>query len=670
MPLCGKEIWIWTELLAFDNTSPDLGVEDYLQRVGHKPDGIALMLAHPDAVLLYEPVKEEKKLFPDLCSRHGHERNMFRHRQEWTNYQLRRLISLLHERGIKVFLSQFWHYLSNRFHHEWRSQIGAAENQFNMYDFLDDGTDLSDIFVPKLIGVMEDYGFDGWHAADGMGSGNVLATGGEAVIRQKLFEDFAKPIGIDKFPEEMRLIDNDDMLGRFRRSQFIWENYRYEWLEYITSRWIALFTKASDALHGIGRQFMKNTCWAKSVFESGYYFGLDMRRFSSVKLDYLMIETAATSAALVYGLDYYPERNHQIYAAVAELSAALPNTKVLSMTPVCDPVESFNSIRHVPTLIERDIYCCANQAIVGPNGEKQCVDGFLVCLGDSLYAEDWGNLMRYFKQTSDFERTTNEGYVWLYCDELYDNLYKNHTKYGTMPPYLQVCEMAWRGVMIPTVCRAENLDAVADRPLFVPDYDLLPPDVLKKVLNRKATTILMGNARNGLFPYLPGWLSTVTDITPGYALGMVVINGKEGRLWHEIPPVPQNFDTTKHIDCVKNPAPQMSVNEAFWDECAEVMKEQIFHPLQGQGYALITNMPGNGRRVAICSQAHAWDYFIPNFIIDDGKEHSFKLVSDYVCCDLSVVNGKLGSMKASGVYNNIHVAPRGVLLFEDTAEEK
>ena len=79
-------------------------------------------------------------------------------------------------------------------------------------------------------------------------------------------------------------------------------------------------------------------------------------------------------------------------------------------------------------------------------------------------------------------------------------------------------------------------------------------------------------------------------------------------------------------------------------------------------------MPGNGRRVAICSQAHGWDYFIPNFIIDDGKKHSFKLVSDYVCCDLSVVNGKLGSMKASGVYNNIHVVPRGVLLFEDTAE--
>ena len=93
------------------------------------------------------------------------------------------------------------------------------------------------------------------------------------------------------------------------------------------------------------------------------------------------------------------------------------------------------------------------------------------------------------------------------------------------------------------------------------------------------------------------------------------------------------------------------------------------HPLQGQGYALITNMPNNGRRVAICSQAHAWDYFIPKFIIDDGKKHSFKLVSDYVCCDLSVVNGKLGSLKASGVYNNIHVAPRGVLLFEETAEE-
>ncbi|MBO4344346.1 MAG: hypothetical protein J5833_01235 [Victivallales bacterium] len=139
---------------------------------------------------------------------------------------------------------------------------------------------------------MQDYGFDGWHAADGMGSGNVLVAGGEAVIRQKLFENFARPIGIGRFPEDLRLIDNNDMQGCFRRSQFIWENYRMEWLEYITNRWITLFTKASDALHGIGRQFMKNICWAKSVFESGYYFGLDMRKFAKDKLDYLMIETA------------------------------------------------------------------------------------------------------------------------------------------------------------------------------------------------------------------------------------------------------------------------------------------------------------------------------------------------------------------------------------------
>ena len=45
------DIWIWTELLAFDNASPDLGVEEYFSRLKTKPQGFTFLINAVDFVL-------------------------------------------------------------------------------------------------------------------------------------------------------------------------------------------------------------------------------------------------------------------------------------------------------------------------------------------------------------------------------------------------------------------------------------------------------------------------------------------------------------------------------------------------------------------------------------------------------------------------------------------
>ena len=46
--------WIWIELIGFDNTLPDYGVQNYLDRCKFIPDGASLLLTWTEFVLGYQ----------------------------------------------------------------------------------------------------------------------------------------------------------------------------------------------------------------------------------------------------------------------------------------------------------------------------------------------------------------------------------------------------------------------------------------------------------------------------------------------------------------------------------------------------------------------------------------------------------------------------------------
>ncbi|MBO4292013.1 MAG: hypothetical protein J5898_08915 [Lachnospiraceae bacterium] len=162
-----KELWIWTELLAFDNTRPDFGVKEYLASVGEPPTGISFLTGIDFVFQHVSPETAEKTLPPDLCSRSGHSTNGKRQRQAWTNIQIRDLIKELHRYGVKVVFNVFRGYLKNYFHQEFIGEF-SREKRLDLLGNLKDGRKTRDVFFEKLKETISNYGFDGWQAADGI----------------------------------------------------------------------------------------------------------------------------------------------------------------------------------------------------------------------------------------------------------------------------------------------------------------------------------------------------------------------------------------------------------------------------------------------------------------------------------------------------------------------
>ncbi|MHB1458768.1 MAG: hypothetical protein ACYC0V_17805, partial [Armatimonadota bacterium] len=176
------ERWIWIELIGFDNAQSDFGVSEYLNNIGFIPNAVSLFITSPDFVHMHSGIEVEVIFPPDYCSYNGHSYNADRERQVWTNHQLKALVAQLHKHGIEVYFSVFTFFLEKFFERkdreEWvsdhkelleRFKSGQINCAINALKRLKDGSYYEDFFIPRLVTVVDDYGFDGWHAADGWG---------------------------------------------------------------------------------------------------------------------------------------------------------------------------------------------------------------------------------------------------------------------------------------------------------------------------------------------------------------------------------------------------------------------------------------------------------------------------------------------------------------------
>ena len=136
-------LYLWVELIGFDNTKADMGVGDYLGRMAHKPDCVSLLLNNESLFRSYTSLEKDFPLHASNCAYRARPHNPERKRQAWTAYQLRQLVSELRARKVKVLASFFcW----DRF---------PAEDAY------------IDRLGEKLVPFLRDFGFDGFHASDG-----------------------------------------------------------------------------------------------------------------------------------------------------------------------------------------------------------------------------------------------------------------------------------------------------------------------------------------------------------------------------------------------------------------------------------------------------------------------------------------------------------------------
>ncbi len=660
------EKWIWTELLAFDIEQDDYGVGAYLERTGFAPDGITFLLSAVDFILLHSGMETETTLFPDICSRIAHERNEDRHRQEWTNWKLKGLVDELHKHGVKVIFSIFNYYLDDRFHHEYATDhpeiLIANKYHTPRYGFtllarLDDGTLFEDFFISKMREVALDYGFDGWHGPDCQGPLGPLSIGDAS---DEMFFQFAEHVGKDKFPAEFLQPLNDSLEGLNRRMSFIWTFLKHEWADFNSLRWLSFWRKATEMMHGIGRETMINSPFTRSLFESLYYFGLDYREIDAMKVDYLLVESVATSVSVIDG-KY--ERIFDYCSMLSELRALLPNMKFIMMEPVKDVVENWDAFRHAPARLERDTMLLASQFVQNGDVLRRSADGILYCLGDGILRDEWQRLNTLTETAFSFNPTSSGELEWLVESGSFDRLRKDHEKHGTWPPYFQVSHLVQnQGLDISCAVSADDFGN-SSLPLLVPNFHLLS-DELQDALAaiRGRTVILLGNFC-GMEELAEKNPSVLQRMSSEYTQGCVVLNSSLPLTVRRLDKCDCCFESPDYWSIVEDRCPLMAIPEAFWKAAGELIrqalgKSELENPDDAAIHAA-TMSNGRKRRVFLYSDREGYGSAPFHFRSDIAN---LRKLNQFPYTDFVVQDGRL----IMDNYNKapVVVPPRGIVCID------
>lgn len=493
------EPWIWTELLAFDNTQSDLGVKEFLDKTGFIPAVICLMSSTPDIVLQHQPLTEELTLSPAICSRDGHGGNEERRRQEWTNFQLKNLVDCLHSAGVEVYLSLFTVFYQNKHHHEWMSDHPEALQEWdfqgkglniNVTRRFKDGSYIEDYFIDQTVKTVVDYGFDGWHGPDGYGpltSGTIAYTDCADDVMGQFADSLQR-----KLPECITCSSggNTDILQA--RMKWIWANLRMEWIQFNAKRWETFWRKMTDAMHKINRKTAINSAWTKAPFESLYRYGIDYKRIAAAGVDAMIVETVAANLQL--GVNDR-DRHFEFLAMLMQIKAYAPNMKLIFLHGVKDIVEQYDLIHHSPTSLERENYSLANMFVQDSDGSlKRCADGFLVCLGDGIKQEEWSWLKKHWDLGFSARPESNCGLTVVWTDSALIKSVESYIATGMPDHHRLVYPLMENGVQIQAYVRIEDINA-SSGPLLVLNPQLLDKKELSMILKHKSSPVIMLGGR-------------------------------------------------------------------------------------------------------------------------------------------------------------------------------
>lgn len=374
------ERWYWIELIGFDNELPDYGVESFLSR-NVTTTGVSLLFSHID--FLFEQGSEVLPI--TACSYGGHEYNRERRRQVWTKAQLRGLVGALQERGIKVFFSAF-DMTKNITDPSWRCYRGKGTlgQIVSPIKRIGERT-VGDEIIERIADVLDFYGFDGLHLADGLSSGRYSIENGDFSV------SFCSNSGIE-VPKEL-MIDKEDTYAD--RRAWILKNARLQWTRYICDCWARFYDRLFAK---IKKPIMFNNAWTRDSFEALYRYGLDYRRCHPDRAFAIMIEensaTRSITAACDEGNVEFPLSHRKSfpyeYALMQQNIRIVTNgTKQISLTPISDTLEQWDAIRHCPTELMRSIVRRYNNFVFRNGRFEACSDAPLYCLSDAIPSSDW-----------------------------------------------------------------------------------------------------------------------------------------------------------------------------------------------------------------------------------------------------------------------------------------
>ena len=367
--------WYWIELIGFDCEADDYGVGAFLSR-NVTTTGVSLLLAHIDFIFC-----EDELLPPTACSYFGHEYNRERRRQDWTKTQLRGLISELHKHGVKVFFSCFD--MTRTVTDPTMLCYGRNGEPHRMMYVLK--RDVGEIFVQRIRSVLDEYGFDGLQLADGLSSNRLSVENGDFSPELCLASGISIPDGLM----------NSDVGSYAARREWILQNARYEWIEFLAKRWSDFYALLFDT---VKKPIIFNSAWTRDPFEALYRYGLD---YSSCQVDRamaIMVEENSASRAIMAtedegGVEHtlgYRDGFAYEYALMQQgIRLYTDGLAQISLMPISDTQEQWDALRHCPTELARSVVKRYNNFVYRSGGFEVCCDAPWYCLSDGIPAEDW-----------------------------------------------------------------------------------------------------------------------------------------------------------------------------------------------------------------------------------------------------------------------------------------
>jgi len=493
------ERWLWIELIGFDLHLPDYGVNQFLDNAGFIPTVVTLLLAEPEFVHGHND-QWDRVFSPDICSYGGHDQNEERHRQDWTARQLLGLISTLREKGIRVFFSHFdgpvsgW--LSEHPELLFIDRHGIQAHSMSPYKRLADGTPYREHYLPLLLKVLKDYGFDGFHAGDGFAHPRIPIYDGDFSddtvwqyqewLGEKLPCGFSEAAGLDA-----RKISD--------RAEWIWKERRLSWIEFHTARTTAFWKEAAELLHAEGKELLMNSAWTRDPFEAIYRYGVDYHALNEAGIDGFIAEAAAAAheygGDLAYGEEGLPDWDPtQIIKRFATklhlLRATAPKARIIFMNAIKDGHEAWNGIHHAPTNLESEIFSHTALFSIDHAGRfETATSGVVSVLSDGLKSNEWEWITDRWDLGYSLKPEGILGAAVYWSDAYRNGLVEDYVATRRCPMDRILWQLSATGAPLLAMLRTENLAAWKGTLLVVHPH-LLPPEEWSALMARKDLSII------------------------------------------------------------------------------------------------------------------------------------------------------------------------------------
>ena len=496
------ERWMWIELIGFDNERPDFNVQAFLDNAGFIPDGLSFLFSTPDFAHTHEGLEREVVFPPDYCSYAGKPYNKERRRQAWTNRQLKGLTEELQQRGIKVYFSLFNTFVSlvdgEIYHSPWCdshpelmefTRDGQSAQCLNPLRRFPDGTYYEDCLVERLAAVARDYGFDGFHAADGYSCPRLPIW--MADYSDDMVEQFREVMGVDLPPEVAPVSGLVTPPARTpARADYIWQHLRHQWCEFYARRFEGLYAKICGTMHDLGRSVALNNAWTRDPFEAYDRYGVDYRRLARAGVDRFFVETVGAGVSIGAESGFRADPRHELNFMLAFTKACLPQMTLMCLNCTGDTTENWDVLNHAPAVSEREILTLGHMFLQDRTGLQHASSGPFVCLADGINGPQWEWLRENWQVAYERRPQRVLGATVVWSEAALEAEFDDYPAHRVLTRQRIAAELQKRGAPLQVVVNSRDV-AAARGCLLVPRPELLPEDERQQALAYEHGSVVM-----------------------------------------------------------------------------------------------------------------------------------------------------------------------------------